>query len=29
MELTTQLHLVTGSRMRGAILPLPNTTSWC
>jgi hypothetical protein len=28
MKLTTHLHLVSRSRMRGAIPPLPNTPSW-
>jgi hypothetical protein len=28
MKLTTHLHLVQRSRMRGAIPPLPNTSSW-
>jgi len=27
VKLTTHIHLVPSSRMRGAILPLPNTTS--
>jgi hypothetical protein len=28
LNLTTHLHLVSRLRMRGAILPLPNTPSW-
>jgi hypothetical protein len=28
LKLTTHLHLIPRSRMRGAILPLPNTPSW-
>jgi hypothetical protein len=28
VKLTTHLHLVPRSRMRGAIPPLPNTSSW-
>jgi hypothetical protein len=28
VKLTTHLHLVPGSKKRGAIPPLPNTPSW-
>jgi len=28
MKLTTHLHLVPRWKMRGAVLPLPNTSSW-
>jgi len=28
LKLTTHFHLVSGSRMRGAIPPLPNMLSW-